>query len=145
MWCVCVYVCVSACSLAWHGETNWFVFTPLLRTQRGLLGNCQSKPVSLMHASAGLPLSLSVCVQITTSMSRASGRLCVGLLYACSCMCMSVCEGEEVGRRHMQEKQEPLKNHCSFQKRNEHLQKVFLLCNPNHRDKIFFLRNHKSV
>lgn len=61
--CVCLFVCMSACVsvclLVWHGETNRFVFTPLLPTQRGLLGNCQDKPVSVMHTSAGFPHSLS--------------------------------------------------------------------------------------
>lgn len=61
--CVCLFVCmcacVSVCSLAWHGETNRFVFTPLLPTQRGLLGNCQDDPLSVMHTSAGFPHSLS--------------------------------------------------------------------------------------
>lgn len=91
----CVYVCVSVCSLAWHGETNWFVFTPLLRTQRGLLGNCQDKPVSLMHASAGLPHSLSVCVSDYYKLVQSvSVPLCTVCLF---CVCKSVCERGDAG------------------------------------------------
>lgn len=51
-------VCVRVGSSAWHGETNWFVFSPLPHAQRGLQGDCRDDPVSDIHASAGFPHSL---------------------------------------------------------------------------------------